>query len=120
MVDDCGLSALHIAAFYGHMNCVHALLDYPIVESDEGTIQGDGDQDGESKPFPTQSTSSSLASICPVDALRRVFMQWHFKADGSNCLVIGPSQRNVSASNVNASHLLEASFNVLHLAIMTA
>lgn len=149
LVEDCGLSALLIASFYGHIDCVCAILEYPsdemteVVNSqlsdatelktidergEEGHSGGgeinDPKKEGMKGPEAQnnnhntataidQSFTDSFSSICPVDALRCAPMNWCFRREGSNTLVIGPMRRSVG------KHFIGASFNCLHLAIIT-
>uniref|UniRef100_A0A158RE58 non-specific serine/threonine protein kinase n=1 Tax=Hydatigena taeniaeformis TaxID=6205 RepID=A0A158RE58_HYDTA len=117
IVENCGLSALLIASFYGHIDCVRAILDFPGIEND---VEGDDGETGlEDFHSIASSVSVSLKSIPPVDALRSVNLQWHFFEGGSNCLVLPNQYNNNSSSSDGSKYFLEASFNVLHIAIMT-
>ncbi|KAM7533897.1 hypothetical protein Aperf_G00000117352 [Anoplocephala perfoliata] len=109
LVDDCGLSALLISAFYGHNDCVCAILDHPCEETEMATSQDSDVSDEQQDPF----LSGSQSLICPVDALKSAQMNWYFRSDGSNTLVVGAMRPAVG------KHFIGASFNSLHLAILT-
>lgn len=117
IAEDCGLSALLIASFYGHVDCVRAILEYPSVENED---EGEEDEGVEESSVIASSASLSLKSISPVDALRCVNIQWHFWKGGANSLVL-PIQCNNSSSDGDgvSKYFLDASFNALHIAIMT-
>ncbi|KAM3171914.1 hypothetical protein ACTXT7_015617 [Hymenolepis weldensis] len=121
VTDNYGLTALLISAFYGHIDCVSAILEYPCDEMTEiATSQasdvpydeeGEGEQEHRQKP--DHSLSNSFSSICLVNVLKSAPMNWYFRRDGSNTLVIGAMRRAVG------KHFIGASFNCLHLAILT-
>nr|CDS21207.1 leucine rich repeat serine:threonine protein [Echinococcus granulosus] len=116
IVEDCGLSALLIASFYGHVDCVRAILDYPSVGNEDEEVEEE-EVGVEESPVMASSASASLKSISMVEALRSVNLQWHFLKDGANSVVL-PIQHNDSGSG-GSKYFLDASFNALHLAIIT-
>ncbi|KAL5961249.1 Leucine-rich repeat serine/threonine-protein kinase 1, partial [Taenia solium] len=114
IVEDHGLSALLIASFYGHVDCVRAILEYPSVENED---EEEEEVEVEESPVMTSSASASLKSISPVDALRCVNLQWYFRKGGANSLVL-PIQCNDNGGGGD-KYFLDASFNALHIAIVT-
>uniref|UniRef100_A0A0R3T3W3 non-specific serine/threonine protein kinase n=1 Tax=Rodentolepis nana TaxID=102285 RepID=A0A0R3T3W3_RODNA len=120
LVDDCDLTPLLISAFYGHIDCVCALLDYPCDDMTEiaaSDVPDEGDEGGQEQLSTHQQegdhSPSNSYSICLVNVLKTAAMKWYFRLDGSNTLVIRSMRQNLG------KHFIGASFNCLHLAILT-
>nr|CDS25898.1 leucine rich repeat serine:threonine protein [Hymenolepis microstoma] len=123
LVDDCGLTALLISAFYGHIDCVCAILEYLCDEMTEiATSQAsdgpDEEDEGEKEQISKHQQKndhflSNSFSTCLADVLKSAPMKWYFRVDGSNTLVIGSMRQALG------KYFIGASFNCLHLAILT-
>ncbi|VDD77960.1 unnamed protein product [Mesocestoides corti] len=110
-LDDNGLSAYLVAAFYGHVDCVRQLLEFPDIavtsssSPDESVVADDvGD--------PFSDDPNGLA--CFVDAFRTLNLQWYFTKDGANSVVLNPKSHPSGDG-----HFICGKFNAFHLAIMT-
>uniref|UniRef100_A0A158QE53 Non-specific serine/threonine protein kinase n=1 Tax=Hymenolepis diminuta TaxID=6216 RepID=A0A158QE53_HYMDI len=112
VTDDCGLTALLISAFYGHIDCVSVILEYSCDEmteiatsqaSDVPYEEGEGEQEHQQKP--DRSLSNSFSSICLVNVSKSAPMNWYFRRDGSNTLVIGAMRRAVGKHFIAASNV---------------
>ncbi|KAL5106948.1 hypothetical protein TcWFU_006710 [Taenia crassiceps] len=116
IVEDCGLSAFLISSFYGHVDCVRAILEYPSIENED---EEEEVAEVEASSVMTSSASASLKSLSPVDALRCVNLQWHFWKGGANSFVLPTQHNNNGRGGGGSEYFIDASFNALHIAIMT-
>lgn len=124
MIDENGLSALLVASFYGHADCVRTLLECPPISasssSDDVGEEDAGGSDAEEQRGDDKTSNLLSENAPPLNPLRYVALQWQFedvddvdRCRGGNFALLNPQNHLV-----DGGHLC-ARFNALHIAIMT-